>query len=292
MKKFIQYSISIIILLITLLYISDFAYTLIYKNSNARNKLQYILNIENQDYDIVFLGSSRVANHIDTKVFDSLSNKKTINLGVLGANLNDNLLELKLLVKTNTIKNLALQIDDSYQYTRSTAMVTAGAVPFIRNEIIKDHLKSNLNNFNQIYYLPFYRYAINGHKIGFRESFFSLINRKPKNNPKVGYYPKYGNHSEQTASLPDVLVEDNHVFRNIVAICKAQNINLILFVAPYSSKMKNIEYISKLKKRLPKLIDMSKGYNDDLFYNYGHLNHKGAQIFTKDLFYKMKDILN
>lgn len=292
MKTFIKHIISIIILLIALLYISDFAYTLIYKKSNPRSKLQYILSVEHQEYDIVFLGSSRVANHIDTKVFDSLSNKKTINLGVLGASLNDNLLELKLLVKSNTIKNLVLQIDDSYQYTNSTTMVTAGAVPFIRNEIIKEHLKDNLSNFNQMYYLPFYRYAINGHKIGFRESFFSLVNRKSRVDPKIGYYPKYGNYPEQTASLPDALVKGNVVFNEIVEICKRQDINLVLFVAPYSSKMKNIEYIDKLKERYPNLIDMSRGYKDDLFYNYGHLNHKGAQIFTRDLFKQISKEFN
>lgn len=292
MKKFITYSISIIILLITLLYISDFTYTLIYQKGKPRNKLQYILSLENKKYDIVFLGSSRVANHIDTKLFDSVSNKKAINLGVLGASLNDNFLELKLLVKSNTIKNLVLQIDDNYQYTNSTTMVSAGAVPFIRNEIIKNHLENNLNNFNKMYYLPFYRYAINGHKMGLRESFFTLISKKPRTNPQTGYSPKFGNYSNQTASLPSKIVKNNTVLSEIVSVCKAEEINLILFTAPYSRKMRNIEYIDKLKQRFPELIDMSRGYNDKLFYNYGHLNHKGAQIFTVDLYKQIKNQLN
>ncbi len=291
MKKFIIYSLSIITLFIILTYICDFAYTLIYQKSNPRNKLQYILNMNNQNIDVVFLGSSRVANHIDSKVFDSLSGKKTINLGVLGASLNDNLLELKLLVKSNLIKNLILQLDDNYQYTNSTAIVTAGAVPFIRNKIIKEHIKNNLDNFNKLYYLPFYRYATSDHKIGFRESFFSLINKKPKMDPKIGYYPKYGSYPKQTAMLPETLVSENLVFNEIKTICRMNNINLILFVSPYSSKMRNIEYIDKLKERYPELINMSRNYKDELFYNYGHLNYKGSQVFTKDLFLSINGLL-
>lgn len=278
-------------LLIALLFISDFVYTLIYKNSNPRNKLQYILSVENKKYDVVFLGSSRVANHINTKFFDSLSNKKTINLGVLGASLNDNLLELKLLVKSNTIKNLVLQIDDNYQYTNSTTMVSAEAVPFIRHEIIKSHIKQNLNNFNKMYYIPFYRYAVNGHKMGLRECFFTLINKKPRIDLEIGYNPIYGNYPNQTASLPTKIADDNRVLNEIISICKTENINLLLFVAPYSSKMENIEYIDKLKIRLPKLIDLSRGYSDKLFYNYGHLNHEGAQMFTVDLYNQIKNLL-
>ncbi|WAC01952.1 hypothetical protein N7U66_19250 [Lacinutrix neustonica] len=291
MKNFILHSISILILFILILYVSDFAYTFIYQNSKPRNKLQYILKVENQDYDLVFLGSSRVANHIDTKIFDTLSSRKTINLGVLGASLNDNLLELKLLVHSNRIKNLVLQLDDSYQRTNSTTMVTAGAVPFLRNDIIKEHIKDNLDNFNKLYYLPYYRYAVNAHKIGFRESFFSLINRKPKIDPKIGYYPMYGNNLEQPLSLPKELVGKNPVFDKIADLCEEHNINLIMFVAPYCSSIKNIEYIDKLKQRCPEVIDFSRGYADDLFYNCGHLNHKGAQKFTKDLFLRINAML-
>ncbi|WP_299385067.1 hypothetical protein [uncultured Lacinutrix sp.] len=253
--------------------------------------MQYILNVENQNYDIVFLGSSRVANHVDTKLFDSLSSKKTINLGVLGASLNDNFLELKLLITSNKIKNLVFQVDSNFEMTNSTTMVSAQAVPFIRNNIVKKHIKENLSNFNKMYYLPFYRYAINGHKMGIRESFFSLVNKKPRVNPEIGYNPKYGNYPKQTASLPSEISKSNPVLDNIVNLCKKHNINLILFVAPYSSKMKNIEYIDKLNQKLPNLLDMSRGYEDKLFYNYGHLNHNGAQVFTKDLYVKIKDKL-
>ena len=105
MKKFVTYTLSILVLTIGLVYLSDFIYTEVYTHFKPRNKLQYILKTKNENFDIVFIGSSRVANHIDTELFDSISNKKTINLGVEGAGLNDNLLQLKLLINSNHISN-------------------------------------------------------------------------------------------------------------------------------------------------------------------------------------------
>ena len=37
------------------------------------------------------------------------------------------------------------------------------------------------------------------------------------------------------------------------------------------------------------LINLSKGYNDRLFYDCGHLNNQGAKIFTNNLYNETKD---
>ncbi len=285
MKRFIQNSLKLIVLVIVLIFACDILYTAVYRNSAPRNKLQYILNTENETFDIVFLGSSRVANHIDTKLFDSLSHKKTINLGVLGAGLNDNYLQLKLLIQNNEVNSVYLQIDDNFEREYPTALGTASAMPFIRNTIIKDHTKRYFENFNTLYYIPFYRYAINDPKIGFRELFFSAVNKAPKIDPSIGYIPKYGNRPSQSGSLPKNIAKKNDILKEIRALCKTNNIELVLFISPYSSTLKNRDYIEKLKYKVPDLIDLTKGYNDSLFYNYGHLNNKGARVFTKHLYY-------
>ncbi len=285
MKQFILHTLKTVILFMVLLYVCDVAYTSIYLKSNPRNKLQYILNTKNENFDIVFLGSSRVANHIDTKLFDSLSNKKTINLGVQGAGLNDNLLQLRLLIESNNVYNVFLQLDDNFERTGPTALGTAAAMPFIRNNVIKEHTKEYFENFNALYYIPFYRYAINDPKIGFREVFFSLMGKKPRIDPSVGYNPKFGNDLSQKGKLPKTISRVNSILDEIRRICKEGNINLILFVSPYSSATGNMDYIEKLKYKIPELIDLSKGYDDELFFNYGHLNNKGGQLFTKRLYY-------
>jgi hypothetical protein len=292
MKRFINYLISILIGTIVLLYVADFIYTQVYVHANPRNKLQYILNTKHKNFDIVFMGSSRVANHINTTLFDAISNLKTINLGVEGAGLNDNLLQLKLLVKNNKISNVFLQVDDNYQSINPTNIAISEAMPFIRNEIIKNHLSNYFENYKKLQYIPFYRYAVNDPKIGFREVFFSILNKKPKTNPSIGFTPKFGSKLPFVEnSFPKQIRNNNVVLNEIIEICQQNNIQLITFIAPYCSKTKNSSYIKQLKVKLPNLIDLSIGYNDSLFFNCGHLNNIGANIFTTNLYNETKDLL-
>lgn len=291
MQKFLKHIISILILTIALLYICDYFYTQVYLKSNPRNKLQYILKTKKQNFDVVFLGSSRVANHINTKLFDSLSSKKTINLGVEGAGLNDNLLQLKLLIANNTISNVFLQIDFNYESIDPSNISISEAMPFINNDIISSHLKKEFKNFKKLQYIPFYRYAINDPKIGFREMVFSIFNKKPRTNPSIGFTPKFGNKLslEKADQLPDGIRQNNKVLEDIINLCKEKKITLTLFVAPFCSNTKNLDYINKLSERVPNLINLSKNYNDSLFYNCGHLNSKGANLFTTHLYNATKN---
>lgn len=286
MKQFLKYIISISVLTLALLYLCDFIYTQVYINSNPRNKLQYILNTKKENFDIVFMGSSRVANHIDTKLFDSLSNKKTINLGVEGAGLNDNLLQLKLLIANNNVSNVFLQIDSNFENDKPSNLAISEAMPFLNyNKIINTHIKKYFNNFEKLESIPFYRYVINDPKIGFREMFFSVVNKKPKTNPNVGFTPKLGNNLPLIeSSLPKTIRLQNIILDEIIDICRINKIQLFLFISPYCSKTKKMGYLEKLISKVPNLIDLSEGYEDELFYNCGHLNNKGAKIFTANLY--------
>lgn len=293
MQKFFKYIISILVLLFLSMYGCDFFYTQVYLKSNSRNKLQYIIKSETQEFDVVFLGSSRVANHVNTRLFDSLSSKRTINLGVEGAGLNDNLLQLKLLVANNKISNVFIQVDFNYNEIEPTNISTSEAMPFLDNQIVKQHLIKHFADFSKLEHLPFYKYAINDPKIGFREMLFSLINKKPKINPSIGYTPKFGNIVDLDVDygLPKSLRKDNVILDQMIAICKKNNIGLFLFISPFCSFTKNTDYIEKLKKKVPDLIDLTEGYDDSLFFNCGHLNNQGANIFTVNLFNATKDRL-
>ena len=289
MNRFLKHTISIIALTIGLLYLADFIYTQAYIKSKPRNKLQYIMNTKNNNFDIVFIGSSRVANHVDIKLFDSLSNKKTINLGVEGAGLNDNLLQLKLLISENHISNVFLQIDTNFEVVSPSNIANSEAMPFLHNRIIKNHLKRYLEEFDKLEYIPFYRYAVNDQKIGFREFFFSCINKEPRVDPRIGFSPKFGNMIPSVKkSLPDKIRNKNIILNEIIEICKKKRISLTLFISPYCSKIGSRNYTEKLEKKYPNLIDLSRGYSDSLFYNCSHLNNRGAKKFTVDLYNKTK----
>jgi hypothetical protein len=293
MKKFSIYILGILFSLILLLYLADFIFTTVYIKSIPRNKLQYILKEKNKFYDIVFLGSSRVANHVDTELFSKLSGKRCINLGVEGAGLNDNLLQLKLLLDSNKVNNLFLQVDNNFQNSSPSNISISEAMPFFTNKIVSDHLKEHFNNYYLLKYIPFYRYAVNSPKIGFREMFFSLINKKPRIDPSKGYIPKF--HKALTLkyySFPKNIVRENPALNEIKLICKEYNVNLILFISPYCSKVINSNYLEQLNYKIPNLYDLSKNYKDDYFSNCSHLNDRGAKEFTKSLFLKTVKVIN
>lgn len=287
MKKFLLHIFSILALVFLLLFLCDMLYSKIYRDGIPRNKLHYIINLKKERFDAVFLGSSRVANHIDTDLFSKLSNKRAINLGVEGAGLNDNLLQIRLLLSHNQVKTVFLQIDSNLERTEPSNISTAEAMPFIHNPIVLAHTKKYHPNFDYLYYIPFYRYAINDAKIGFRELFFSFLNKKPGVDPSVGYTPKFGNAIPNTPLAimgEKTVLRGNAVLDEIRLLCKQNNTKLVLFITPFCSKINPDPYIQKMKRIAPDLIDLSKGYPDAMFYNCGHLNDEGAKKLTKALY--------
>lgn len=287
MKKFLLRFFSILALVFLLLFLCDLLYSKIYRAGIPRNKLHYIINLKKESFDVVFLGSSRVANHIDTELFNKLSNKRTINLGAEGAGLNDNLLQLRLLLAHNQVKIVFLQIDSNLETTKPSNISTAEAMPFIQNSIVMAHTKKYNPNFDYLYYIPFYRYAINDAKIGFRELFFSFLNKKPGVDPSIGYTPKFGNSIPNTPLAimgKKTVLRGNAVLNEIRLLCKQKNTKLVLFITPFCSKINPDPYIQKMKKIAPDLVDLTKGYPDAMFYNCGHLNDEGAKKLTRALY--------
>lgn len=291
MKPFAKHIAILLLITIGLLYLLDTFYTSTYERSSPRNKFQYLLSVEDESFDIVFLGSSRVANHIDTKLFNQLSKKRTINLGTEGAQLNDNLLQLKLMLEKNAVSTVFLQVDENFERETPSIISMSQAMPFIGNKTVQNHLEKYLKNYNQLSKVPFYRYAVNDPKIGFRELTLNLIGKKPKVDPANGFIPKYGNKSLKGGALPKEISDRNKVLDEIKEFCQKKNVRLVLFVAPYCGQTKNLDYITKLKEKIPGLLDFSEGYSDDLFVNCGHLNNKGAKSFTTQLYQSTKNTL-
>lgn len=282
MKKFIKYIISLFIVVFLIFTTLDLVYTGVYKYTNPRNKIQYILRLKPQKINYIFLGSSRTANNIIAKEILKTTGIRAINLGVEGAQLNDNLLQLKLLLNNGVVADkIFLQVDYQFENLQKSSMAKADALPFIHNTIIKEHVKNEIEDFSEMYYMPFYRYMLADYKIGFREFFFSVSNKKPKVDLDDGFIPKTGNRKLKKQVLPEKIAEKNEVLEKIQFLCDQNNIELVFFCAPFCSATENINYVDKLKMKLPKLQDYSRSMNDSLFFDCGHLNDKGALIFTK-----------
>ena len=283
MKKFLLHIGFLLLSIVLLMVIFDLVYTYAFSNAIPRNKFQYIYKMEPQNMDLVFLGSSRVANQISATEVRRLTGGSAINLGVEGASYHDNLLELQLLLQRNIrIKKLVLSIDHYYEFESPSTFGNAAMLPFIREPHMRNHL-SELPEFKVSYYVPFYRYMNASHIAGFRELVLSIAGKKLKTDFSDGFIPKNGATTLEGFKLPENLSNHNKYLDSISTICRTNNIKLVLFCAPYCSKTENLEYVAKLKLRFPNMLDYSRAMNDDSFYDCVHLNETGAITFTRML---------
>jgi hypothetical protein len=285
MKKFIKHISILFVISVALLFVLDIIYTEVYKNSLPRNKTQYILSLKDKKIDYVFLGSSRVENTIMTSKIEQITKKSVLNLGTQGAKLSDLNIFLRLLVDNNIkIENLFVQIDYIYNFETTSDIVRSQSLPYIKsNKTINLYLKQYDSSYFYNYYIPFYRYATNDYRIGFREFVASAMNKKPVVNLEDGFLPLYRKRIENSKSrLPGWIAKSNKDFREIDSICRVNKIPVTYFCAPYCPNLENEKYLDSLEKRIPNFKDFSSSIKDPmLFQNCSHLSAEGAEKFTE-----------
>jgi hypothetical protein len=285
MKKFIKYSIGGIVAIMVLMTLLDLAYTKIYENSYPRTKFQYLRSLKDKKVDYIFLGSSRVENGIVPSIIHNKTGKEAVNLGGQAAKLDDIYTVLQLINEYNIhCKTIFIQIDYSYNSVEGNSNIFQYEMaPFLReNEITKHYSDKYAASPLADYYLPFYRYCTNDLKLGFREVWSNLIGQKTTIVLNKGFTALLGNPKELKGSLPDRIINRNVVLDNIRAFCKQNKIEVVYFCAPFCKYNRNQGYITKLKNKIPELIDFSGAIqNDQMFVNCNHLNEAGAKRFTE-----------
>ncbi len=276
---------TLIIVLVIMAYALDAIYTAIYNSASPRTKTQYVMQLNKTSYDAIFMGSSRVENHIKTKVFKD-NDLKAINLGMSGANLNENLLTLKLLIdKGVTAQKIFIQMDHNFENEAISKGVTASFLPFINDSVVASHYKQQLDSYWVNKNIPFYRYAVNDAKIGLREITMNIFGKKPRVPLDDGYIPLLNSMKQGSYNLPNQVSDVNKIYNKIEKLKSDNNLNIIYFTAPFCENTKNINYFDELKeKHIPELHDYSRLFNDDnMFDGCGHLNDKGAEKFTNKI---------
>ena len=290
MKKFIVFAFKTLIVTVLIAVVLDFMYTAVYLNSSNRGKIDYIYNSKARKYDVVILGSSRANNHFVAPMFEE-KGLKTFNFGMSGSHLFEASLLLKLMVERKyVIKNLILETDLNLSNEHQAEGIAAKFLPYIhQSDIIKEHF-SKEKNFNQLYYIPFYRYVTFDSKIGFREMFFNSIHKKTVHLDNQGYYPlgnKKGNMKNDIRALKPI---PNKYYQEIKQICAANNINFIPIMTPMCTNTKGLDYFDKVKKLYPEIHNYENVVLEDRYFSScGHMNDTDARLFTARI---IKDFFN
>lgn len=283
MTKFIPFVSKILLTILLLLVVFDWLYTTVYLHSSHRGKVENVFNSKARNYDVVILGSSRANNHFVPELFEK-KGLKTFNYGMSGAHLFEASLMLKLMAERNyTIKTVILEADLGLCNEKESEMIAGKFLPYIHHsKIIKNHF-SGQENFNALYYIPFYRYIDFDALIGFREMYQTATNKPTIILDNQGYHPlkskKQGNMKNDIRVLKPIR---NKYYEEIKQICKQNNYNLITVMTPMCSNVKGLDYFEKANKIYPEIHNLENVVQGDQYFSScGHMNDAGARKFTE-----------
>lgn len=286
MKQFLKFIGKLIVIVLITAIALDALYTLVYHQSKSRNKIDFLYNSKDQNYDVVFLGSSRVNNHFVPKIFND-QGYKTFNFGLTRSRLQESALMLKLMVERNyKIKNLILQVDLNINTNDHSEAIRSLFMPYLHtSETIRNHYK-NIEEYNELLYIPFYRYMNYDARIGFREFYQSAIHKKTNALDNDGFYPLLKNQRPMiVADLSKYSPKKNAAYEEIKAICKKNNIHLIAMSTPMCMSTINREYFKELRSVYPEIHNFEDAVTDDKYFSTcGHMNKEGAEEFTRVVF--------
>ena len=292
MKRFIFFTIKILLLIFIVLVVLDIAYTQVYLQSSNRGKIDYVYNSKARNYDVVILGSSRANNHFVAPLFEE-KGLKTFNYGMSGGHLFEASLLLKLMVERHyTIKNVILEADLNLANEKESESVASKFMPYIHeSKTIEAHFAQE-PDFLVNYYIPFYRYIVFDPQIGFREMYNTIIEKPTKLLNHLGYYPLGKNpNANMKNDLTNLKPLHNKYYEEIKQICAANNITLIAVMTPMCTNVKGLDYFQKVNAIYPEIHNYENVVKGDQYFSScGHMNDTGARLFTariiKDFFKK------
>lgn len=281
MKKFVAFIGKLLLIIVLSAVVLDVLYTAVYLKSSKRNKIEYVYNSKDKNFDVIFMGSSRTQNHMVAKIF----NEKGIsayNFGMSGSKLDETALLLKLMLERNyKIKNIILDVDLNLNSNSKSNLVKAMYMPYLQcSQTIRNHYKTE-EDYNKLVYIPFYRYIENDAMIGFREMFLSIVKKKSNALDNFGYFPLKRNGKNMSYDLSDYSPKRNFAYEEIKAICKKNNIHLIAIATPMCRECPSDEYFNNIKSVYPEVYNYENKVTDDTYFSScGHMNVEGATLFT------------
>jgi len=286
MKQFVVFLAKSLAILIVTMILLDVLYTAVYMQSNSRSKIDYLYNSKDKNYDVVFLGSSRVNNHFVPRIFNE-QGYKTFNFGITRSRLEESALMLKMMVERNyKIKNLILQVDLNINTNDHSEAIRSLFMPYLHSsKTIRDFYR-NIPEYNQLLYIPFYRYMHYDARVGFREMFYSAVHKRTNALDNKGFYPLMTDERPMVpADLTKYYPKRNKGYEEIKAICKKNHINLIAMTTPMCMETINRDYFNHLHEVYPEIRRFENAVTDDKYFSTcGHMNKDGAIEFTKIVF--------
>ncbi|MCW3078386.1 MAG: hypothetical protein JWO32_2995 [Bacteroidetes bacterium] len=256
--------------------------------------------LEKNNFNVIFLGSSRVEMHYDTRLFDKLTKQNSFNLSLAGATPQIAFAALEAyLEKSKSPAYLFYEIDYHFiRYYSSEIKEFNNYFPFLTNRTLRKEFNKVDNRINHFYYDPYFSFPYTGLK-NLSTSFHSLLNipnrtdslyykgyLKEVMRPHLKFIPSTSHYSFFNTT-------DRNYLDSIILLCKKNKIKISLMSSPIfaggkldvKNKMKVIEQLNDIA-----LIHKITYYDysslpfcnrRNLFVDHFHMNAAGAVLFTE-----------
>ncbi len=266
------------------------------------------------NYDILFLGSSRMKNHANPKIIDSILQINSFNGGQNACTVIEANLILQSYLATHASPQVVTLGLDVFSLNTTTNKVGyyPTYLPYMHQEEVNKILKSQGVNTTLLKTFSFL------HPIEYNDLYKSSILKVALKQRELSsndfYYKGFESNSTEVfnASLiepskPQRMGVDTAAIKSLeelVETCKKRQIKLIFIYAPEYKGMNwksivNADSIFHIYNNVSRRFDVPF-YRDDslaistdslLFRNAGHLNTKGAEYYSALLSYRLKPLL-
>ncbi len=268
-------------------------------------RINMLLNKE-VNYDILFIGSSRMHVHYNIKVIDSVTKLTAYNFGVEGGNLLETNMWMQVYLQSHKAPR-AIVLDlpvFAFDIERRPFFNPTIYFPYLSNDIIYGTI-AGYKKIGLYKYLPFLELmevddynkfnALRGWG-GSREELASHFTYHGYADNGSNILKPSTNPPRDTSSYK-ISETGRKLLNEIIESCRKRNIKLILSYSPeyydtdYSKRADFFSYVSNtaLKNDLA-FFDYRTSricHDSTLFANPGHLNKYGADIFSKDVAQKI-----
>lgn len=298
MKRLIIYIVLFVVLLFA---IRELIYIGIRKNQAGLYDKYHTLFLKQNEYNVLFMGSSRAEMHFNTKLFDSITGMNSFNIGVTGATPRIAYHVLKSYCEKSKAPQFLI-FDVDYHFLKfgvDTIRHFPRYFAFLENKTLLHGFNSIDSRFKSFKYNPMYSLPYSNIRLlaaslhgwlsipavddnSYFKGFTNVINRDTITSDSLNPYYAWIHPTER------VYID------SIMDFAKSNKVKLVFTSSPMYKNVKyamlnrqqvinNLAYLTQLK-RVPFFDFSYRPYSERMgyFVDYYHMNGAGAKVFTEE----------
>lgn len=282
MKKIFINLLLLLSLIYGVMWLLDYGFSYVYKRGDY-TKIQWLYNMQNQQFDYAVHGSSRAYTTIDIKEIESQTGLKGMNIAVDGSTITDQYLMLKIFLENNNdIDHLYLQVDPwAADIEEISDFAIPKFFPYLKNEVVFNHFKQFGPKWYAYRYIPFLRYAEYNTIWGIHQLLNESFNIMPQDFDSYGSYfyteEKYRGETELQEMSFDL--DGNYKFlKQIIDLCDKHDVDITLFTSPVANIQLDKSYYENMKA-----FETAMTAEGVVYVNYGDLFKNNTHYFTDEI---------